>query len=150
MKKMSRGQILFGASFGTVGAAVGWFFGGLDGLIISLVVFTAIDYITGFTSAAVNHELDSSIGAKGIARKVFQFLLVGIAHVLDAQILKQGEILRDAVIFFYIANEGLSILENMGEIGVLLPPFLKRFLKQVRDKDKDKFKKEKDDGKKEK
>lgn len=140
MRKMNKGQLLFGATFGSIGCALGWFFGGMDGLMKALICFTVVDYVSGVTSAAVNKTLSSTIGAKGIAKKVFQFMLVGIAHVLDAFVLKQVEALRDAVALFYIANEGLSILENMGEIGVVYPQWLKRLLKQLRDKDKDKYK----------
>lgn len=130
---MNKGQLLFGATFGSIGCALGWFFGGMDGLMKALICFTVIDYVSGVTSAAVNKTLSSTIGAKGIAKKVFQFMLVGIAHVLDAFVLKQGEALRDAVALFYIANEGLSVLENMGEIGVVYPQWLKKLLKQLRD-----------------
>ena len=145
---MSRGQFLFGATFASIGGWLGWFFGGIDGLLTCLLCFTVIDYISGVTSAAINKQLSSSIGAKGIAKKVFQFTLVGVAHFLDLYVLKQGEALRDAVALFYIANEGLSILENVGEIGVVYPQWLKRLLKQLRDKDKDKYKDTKKEAKK--
>lgn len=135
--------------FASIGGVVGWFFGGLDGFMWALIVFVLVDYITGVTAAAVAHELSSEIGAKGIAKKVFEFLLVGIANVLDKQILKQGAAMRTLVIFFYVANEGLSILENCTRIGLPVPAALKKLLKQLKDKgkgeDQDKEQKEGED-----
>ena len=122
------------AAFAGVGGVLGWFLGGLDGFMWALIVFVLVDYLTGVTAAAVKRELSSEIGAKGIAKKVFEFLLVGIANVLDKQILQQGAALRTLVIFFYVANEGLSILENCTKIGLPVPKFLKKLLKQLKDK----------------
>lgn len=129
-EKIKMGRLMF-ASFGGL---LGWFFGGLDGFMWALIAFVLVDYITGVTAAAVAHELSSEIGAKGIAKKVFEFLLVGIANVLDRQILKQGAAMRTLVIFFYVANEGLSILENCTRIGLPVPAPLKKLLKQLKDK----------------
>ena len=120
--------------FATIGGAIGWFFGGLDGFMWTMIVFVLVDYITGVVAAAIAHELSSEIGAKGIAKKTFEFILVGVANVLDKQILKQGAGMRTLVIFFYIANEGLSILENCTRIGLPVPAPLKKFLKQLKDK----------------
>ena len=122
------------AAFAGIGGVLGWFFGGLDGFMWALIVFVLVDYLTGVTAAAVKRELSSEIGAKGIAKKVFEFLLVGVANVLDKQILQQGAALRTLVIFFYVANEGLSILENCTKIGLPVPKFLKKLLKQLKDK----------------
>lgn len=122
------------AAFAGIGGVLGWFFGGLDGFMWALIVFVLVDYLTGVTAAAVKRELSSEIGAKGIAKKVFEFLLVGVANVLDRQILKNGAALRTLVIFFYVANEGLSILENCTKIGLPVPKFLKKLLKQLKDK----------------
>lgn len=116
-----------------IGGVLGWFFGGLDGFMWAMIVFVLVDYITGVTAAAVKRELSSEIGAKGIAKKVFEFLLVGIANVLDRQILKNGAALRTLVIFFYVANEGLSIIENCTRIGLPVPKVLKKLLKQLKD-----------------
>ena len=116
-----------------IGGVLGWFFGGLDGFMWAMIVFVLVDYITGVTAAAVKRELSSEIGAKGIAKKVFEFLLVGIANVLDRQILKNGAALRTLVIFFYVANEGLSIIENCTRIGRPVPKVLKKLLKQLKD-----------------
>lgn len=127
-------RVICFATFAGIGGVLGWFFGGLDGFMWALIVFVLVDYLTGVTAAAVKRELSSEIGAKGIAKKVFEFLLVGVANVLDKQILQQGAALRTLVIFFYVANEGLSILENCTKIGLPVPKFLKKLLKQLKDK----------------
>ena len=137
------------AAFAGIGGVLGWFFGGLDGFMWALIVFVLVDYLTGVTAAAVKRELSSEIGAKGIAKKVFEFLLVGVANVLDKQILQQGAALRTLVIFFYVANEGLSILENCTKIGLPVPKFLKKLLKQLKDKGDGKDEEINIDGKKE-
>lgn len=144
------GKVIFAA----IGGWIGWFIGGLDGFMYALIAFILVDYITGVTAAAVNKELSSEVGARGIAKKVGELLLVGVGNVLDKQILQQGAAMRTLVIFFYVANEGLSILENLGKIGVPIPKPLRDLLKKLKndnngkgDKDK-KNKKEDDDGSK--
>lgn len=146
-EKWNMGRFCFAISLGAVGAGLGWFFGGLDGFMWALIVFVAVDYITGVTAAAVKRELSSEIGAKGIAKKVFEFLLVGVANVLDKQILQQGAALRTLVIFFYVANEGLSIVENCTRIGLPVPKVLKQLLKQLKDKGNGKEEKDGDNEK---
>ena len=138
------------AIFALIGGWVGWFLGGLDGLMYALIVFILMDYITGVIAAAVKRELSSEVGAKGIAKKVGELILVGVGNVLDKQILQHGAAMRTLVIFFYVANEGLSILENLGRIGVPYPKPLKDFLKKLKDdnngKNEKKSKKEDKDG----
>jgi len=119
------------ALMAAAGAAVGWFFGGLDGFFYALLALSVADYITGVMKAWLKKELSSAIGAKGIFQKVSIFILVGVVHVLDAEFLGHGDVLREAVIFFYIANEGLSVLENVVELGVPVPEFLKERLLQI-------------------
>ena len=119
------------ALMAAAGAAVGWFFGGLDGFFYALLALSVADYITGVMKAWLKKELSSAIGAKGIFQKVCIFILVGVVHVLDAEFLGHGDVLREAVIFFYIANEGLSVLENVVELGVPVPEFLKERLLQI-------------------
>lgn len=128
------GRVICFATFAGIGGVLGWFFGGLDGFMWALIVFVLVDYLTGVTAAAIKRELSSEIGAKGIAKKVFEFLLVGVANVLDRQILKNGAALRTLVIFFYVANEGLSIVENCTRIGLPVPKVLKKLLKQLKEK----------------
>ena len=120
--------------FTGVGGWLGWFLGGCDGLLYALVLFVAVDYITGVMCAVIDHKLSSEVGFRGICRKVLIFLLVGIGHVLDAQIIGTGSVLRTAVIFFYLSNEGVSLLENAGHLGLPIPEKLKVVLEQLHDR----------------
>ena len=116
------------------GGALGWFFGGLDGFLYALIAFVAADYVTGVLCAIVNKQLSSEVGFKGIFKKVLIFILVGIAHIIDSQLIGQGAVLRTAVIFFYCSNEGVSILENATRLGLPVPAKLKAVLEQLKDK----------------
>ena len=120
--------------FAVIGAGLGYFFGGLDGLMIALIVFVVVDYVTGVIVAIINKTLSSEVGFIGIAKKVFIFLLVGIANILDVYVIKTGSMVRSAVICFYIANEGISIVENAGNMGLPLPKKLKDVLEQLKEK----------------
>ena len=119
--------------FSLFGGIIGFMFGKLDGLITALIVFVTIDYITGFICAWAEKKLSSEVGAKGIAKKVFIFFLVAVANVIDTQIFKEGATLRTAVIFYYLANEGLSIVENAARLGLPVPDKLKTALEQLTD-----------------
>lgn len=114
-----------------IGGWLGWFFGGCDGLLIALVVFVTIDYITGFMCAVIDHRLSSEVGFRGIFKKIVIFLLVGVAQILDANVIKTGSVLRTAVLFFYLSNEGVSILENAAHLGLPVPEKLKVVLEQL-------------------
>lgn len=114
-----------------VGGWFGWFLGGCDGLLIALVIFVVIDYITGVMCAVSDHRLNSEVGFRGICKKVVIFLLVGIAQILDVNIIKNGSVIRTAVIFFYLSNEGVSILENAAHLGLPIPEKLKTVLEQL-------------------
>jgi len=118
--------------FAGVGGWLGWFLGGFDGLIYALVAFVVVDYITGVMSAFVEKRLSSEIGARGVVKKVFIFTLVGVGHIIDSQVIGTGSAIRTAVIFFYLSNEGLSILENAATIGLPIPGKLKVVLRQFR------------------
>ena len=119
--------------FAGLGGFLGWFFGGFDGFLYALVVFVVCDYFTGVLAAAIKHELSSEVGFKGIAKKVCIFVLVGIANIIDTQILQNGAAIRTAVVFFYLANEGLSCLENAAVIGLPVPEKLKEKLTEQLD-----------------
>jgi len=93
--------------FAGIGGWLGYFLGGCDGLLYALLAFVVIDYITGVMCAIADKNLSSEVGFRGICRKVLIFLLVGIANVLDVQVIGTGSVLRTAVIFFYISNEGV-------------------------------------------
>ena len=109
--------------------------GGLDGLAYALVLFVSVDYITGIMAGIVENKISSEIGFKGIFRKVVIFILVSIAHIIDSKILGNGSAIRTAVIFFYISNEGISILENVGRIGLPIPKKLMDILHQLNKED---------------
>lgn len=123
-----------------IGGALSWLFGDLSGMFYALVAFVVIDYITGVIAAAVQQELNSTIGFKGIAKKVFIFLIVGLAHIIDAYILGDGDVIRTAAIFFYLSNEGLSIIENSVRIGLPVPKTLKDALERLSEEDEDESK----------
>lgn len=120
--------------FTAVGGWLGYFLGGCDGLLYALIAFVVIDYITGVMCAIVNRELSSAVGFKGIFRKVLIFLLVGIANIIDVQVIGTGAVLRTAVIFFYISNEGVSLLENAGHLGLPIPEKIKTVLEQLHER----------------
>lgn len=117
-----------------IGGGLGYFLGGCDGLLIALVVFVAVDYITGVMCAVSDKKLSSEVGFKGICRKVLIFLLVGIANIVDAQVIGTGSVLRTAVIFFYLSNEGVSLLENAAHLGLPVPEKMKDILAQLHDR----------------
>ncbi len=126
---------LIQAMFAAVGGWLGYFLGGCDGLLMALVLFVVVDYITGVMCAVADHTLSSAVGFKGICRKVLIFMLVGIANVMDVEILKSGCVLRTAVIFFYLSNEGISMMENAAHLGLPVPEKLKVVLEQLHERD---------------
>ena len=117
-----------------VGGWLGYFLGGMDGLMIALIIFMVLDYITGLMCAVIDKKLSSAVGFKGICRKVLIFLLVGIANILDVQVIGTGSVLRTAVIFFYLSNEGVSLLENAAHLGLPVPEKMKDILAQLHDR----------------
>ena len=120
--------------FAMIGGWIGWFLGGCDGLLYTLLAFVVIDYITGVMCAIVDKKLSSAIGFKGICRKVLIFTLVGIGNILDVYVLGGTGVLRTAVIFFYLSNEGVSLLENAAHLGLPIPEKLKEVLEQLHDR----------------
>ena len=120
--------------FTAVGGWLGWFLGGCDGLLYALLIFVTLDYLTGVMCAVADHKLSSEVGFKGICRKVLIFLLVGIGHILDTHVIGTGSVLRTAVIFFYISNEGVSLVENAAHLGLPIPEKLKAVLEQLHDR----------------
>jgi len=124
-------------TFAAIGGVLGGVLGGLDGFLYALIAFVVIDYITGIMCAVVDKKLDSSVGFRGIFKKVLIFAMVAVAHIIDTQILGitgDGSAIRTAVIFFYLANEGLSILENTTRLGLPVPDKLKAVLGQLHGK----------------
>ena len=120
--------------FSAVGGWLGYFLGGYDGLLYALVVFMVVDYITGVMCAVSDKKLSSAVGFKGICRKVLILMLVGIANLLDVQVIGTGAVLRTAVIFFYLSNEGVSLLENAAHLGLPILEKLKGIMAQLHDR----------------
>ena len=118
-------------AFTALGGWLGYFLGGLDGLLIALIVFAALDYITGVMCAIADKTLSSAVGFKGVARKVLIFALVGVGHILDTHVVGTGSALRTAIICFYLSNEGVSLLENASYLGLPVPEKLKAVLEQL-------------------
>lgn len=120
-------------ALGEIGAVLGFFIGGADGLIKALIIFAVVDYITGVAAAAIEHKLNSEIGFKGITKKLLLFCIVGVAHILDLYVIGSGAVCRSAVVLFYIANEGLSIIENSARCGLPIPNKLRVILEQLKE-----------------
>jgi toxin secretion/phage lysis holin len=120
-------------AFTAIGGYIGWFLGGYDGLVLALVAFVAIDYITGLMVAVIEKKLSSEIGFRGIFKKVLIFSLVGIGHIIDYYLIEKGSAVRTAVIFFYLSNEGLSIMENAARVGLPIPEKLKSVLLNLKE-----------------
>lgn len=125
-------------TFAALGGWLGYFLGGCDGLLYALLAFVIIDYLTGIMCAITDHTLSSEVGFRGICRKVLIFLLVGISNILDVNIIGSGSVLRTAVIFFYISNEGVSLMENATHLGLPVPEKIKAVLEQLHDRAEEK------------
>lgn len=121
-------------AFSALGGFLGWYLGGVDGFLYALIAFVLVDYVTGVMCAIEDKTLSSEVGFKGICRKVLIFVLVGVGNLVDEYVLGQGEVLRTAVIFFYLSNEGISFLENAGHLGLPIPAKLKEVLEQLHEK----------------
>ena len=116
------------------GGWLGYFVGGVDGLMTALLGLMVMDYVTGVICAVIDRELSSSVGFRGIFKKVLILMLVGVAHIVDLHVVRSGEALRSAVICFYLSNEGVSVLENAGHLGLPIPEKLKGILAQLHDR----------------
>ncbi|MCQ2432218.1 MAG: phage holin family protein [Clostridia bacterium] len=130
MKEIWRGMQLL---FALIGAWIGRFIGGLDGRLYALIVLVCVDYVTGVLSPVIRHELSSSAGFRGLLKKMAVFILVGLANVVDMSVFASPGVLRMTVIFYYISNEGISILENYAEMGMPVPDKLREVLAQIRE-----------------
>ena len=116
-----------------IGGWLGYFLGGMDGMMIALIVLMTLDYVTGVMCAIVDKKLSSAVGFKGICKKVLILMLVGVANIVDVHVVGAGNALRSAVVCFYLSNEGLSILENTVYLGLPVPEKLKTILAQLQD-----------------
>jgi toxin secretion/phage lysis holin len=122
--------------FTALGGYIGWFLGGVDGFMYALITFVVIDYVTGLMVAVLERKLSSEIGFRGIFKKVLIFVMVGIGNIVDVHLIKNGSAIRTAVIFFYVSNEGISIIENAAKIGLPIPQKLKDILEQLNKEEK--------------
>lgn len=122
-------------AFSAIGGFIGWLLSGFDGFLYALIAFAVIDYITGVMCAIADKSLSSEVGFKGICRKVLIFILVGIGNIIDVYVLGDAGVLRTAVIFFYLSNEGVSLLENSAHLGLPVPDKLKDVLQQLHNKE---------------
>ena len=122
-------------AFSALGGFLGWYLGGVDGFLYALIAFVLVDYITGVMCAIADKSLSSEVGFKGICRKVLIFILVGIGNIIDVYVLGDAGVLRTAVIFFYLSNEGVSLLENSAHLGLPVPDKLKDVLQQLHNKE---------------
>ena len=118
-------------AFSAIGGWLGYFLGGVDGLMTALIIFMVTDYVTGLMCAIVDKQLSSSVGFKGLFKKMLIVILVGIAHIVDMHVVGTGEALRSAVICFYLSNEGVSLLENAAHLGLPIPEKMKDILAQL-------------------
>ena len=125
-----------------IGGYLGFFAGGVDGLMTALIIFMVIDYITGLMCAIADKKLSSEVGFKGLFKKILIFALVGIGHILDSQVIGSGSVLRTAVIFFYLSNEGISLVENAAFLGLPIPGKLKAVLEQLHERSEEDQKEE--------
>lgn len=116
-----------------IGGWLGWLLGGYDGFLYALIAFVVLDYLLGVMCGIVEKHLSSDVGARGIFKKVVIFSLVGVAHIIDQNIIGDGGVIRTAVIFFYLSNEGISIIENATRLGLPVPEKLRDVLEQLKD-----------------
>jgi toxin secretion/phage lysis holin len=131
---LNKAKIIFALS----GGVFGWLFGGFDSLLYALIAFIAIDYITGVLVAIHSKKVSSEIGYKGISKKVMIFALVALGNIIDQYIISSGSSIRTMIIMFYLSNEGISIIENAGNIGLPLPRKLKDIMQQLNNSDNSK------------
>ena len=122
-------------AFSAIGGWLGYFLGGVDGLMTALIIFMVTDYVTGLMCAIVDKKLSSRVGFKGLFKKMLIVILVGIAHIVDMHVVGTGEALRSAVICFYLSNEGVSLLENAAHLGLPIPEKLKAILAQLHNRE---------------
>ena len=119
------------AAVAAIGGYLGYFVGGVDGLMTALLIFMVLDYITGLMCAIADKKLSSAVGFRGICKKVLILMLVGVAHIVDLHVVGTGDALRSAVVCFYLSNESVSMLENAAHLGLPIPEKLKSVLAQL-------------------
>lgn len=131
-KVMEKLSSVFGAIVATIGGIIGWIWGDFTPLLAALIVCMVLDYISGVACAIVRKDVSSEVGFKGIVKKILILMLVGVAHVLDAYVLNSTPVLQSAVTMFFIANEGISLVENAAGLGIPIPKKMLEVLKQLK------------------
>lgn len=123
--------------FGFIGGVIGFLLGGIDGFIYVLLAFVILDIITGLCAAGKTGKITSMAGWRGGIKKVIIFCVVAVAHLIDLYIIQTGDTFRTATIFFYVANEGISIIENLGVLNVPFPTALKKWILKLHESESD-------------
>lgn len=131
---MSKIQIIIDSIAGAVGAVLGFMYGEVTGLFWALIAFMALDYITGVVVAIIEKRLSSEVGFRGLAKKFLILVFVAVGHIADAYILGGTPAAKSAVMLFYIANEGISIIENAASLGLPVPKKLTSIMEQIKNK----------------
>ena len=131
-KAMEKINAVFGGVVAAIGGVIGWIWGDFTPLLAALIVCMALDYISGVACAVVRKDVSSKIGFKGIVKKILILMLVGVAHILDAYVLNSTPVLQSAVTMFFIANEGISLVENAAGLGIPIPKKMLEVLKQLK------------------
>lgn len=122
---------------GAIGAIVGFMYGEINGLFIAIIALMVLDYITGILCAIVTKTLSSEVGFRGLVKKFVILIVIAVGHLVDAYVIGTGSAVMSAVMLFFAANEGISILENAAILGLPIPQKLKDVLEQLKDKDKE-------------
>ena len=131
---MSKIQIIINSIAGAVGAVLGFMYGEVTGLFWALIAFMALDYITGVVVAVIEKRLSSEVGFRGLAKKFLILVFVVVGHIADTYILGGTPAAMSAVMLFYIANEGISIIENAAALGLPVPKKLTNIMEQIKNK----------------
>ena len=131
---MSKIQIIIDSIAGAVGAVLGFMYGEVNGLFWALIAFMALDYITGVIVAVIEKRLSSEVGFRGLAMKFLILVFVAVGHISDTYILGGTPAAMSAVMLFYIANEGISIIENAAALGLPVPKKLTSIMEQIKNK----------------
>ena len=131
---MSKIQIIIDSIAGAVGAVLGFMYGEVTGLFWALIAFMALDYITGVVVAIIEKRLSSEVGFRGLAKKFLILVFVAVGHIADAYILGGTPAAMSAVMLFYIANEGISIIENAASLGLPVPKKLTSIMEHIKNK----------------
>lgn len=127
-------QTIYDMVAATIGAALGFLFGEVTGLFWALLAFMVLDYVTGIINAVISRTLSSEVGFKGLAKKFVILIFVAVGHIIDTYILGGTPAIMSAVMLFYLANEGISIIENAARLGLPVPKKLVEIMEQLKKK----------------